>query len=46
VLNPAILDRVVGEFEAMDRGGCGLHEIRHGRLLGVHADFNVHPPRS
>lgn len=24
------------------RGG-GLHEIRQGGLLGVHADFNVHP---
>lgn len=24
------------------RGG-GLHEIRRGGLLGVHADFNVHP---
>jgi hypothetical protein len=100
LFNPAILDRVAGEFEAMDRGGWhhsqatyerkwstedprqmgpftsaliaqlnagpfvsfleeltgisglvpdphlrggGLHEIRHGGLLGVHADFNVHP---
>ena len=97
--NAAILDRVAGEIEAMDRGGwhhwratherkwstedrarwsiypaliaqlnagpfvsileeftCigglvpdpslrggGLDEIRHGGLLGVHADFNVHP---
>ena len=100
LFNPNILDRVAGEFEAMDRGGWhhsqatherkwstedprqmgpftsaliaqlnagpfvsfleeltgigglvpdphlrggGLHEIRHGGLLGVHADFNVHP---
>ena len=100
LFNPAILDRVAGEFEAMDRGGWhhsqatherkwstedpremgpftsaliaqlnagpfvsfleeltgiaglvpdphlrggGLHEIRHGGLLGVHADFNIHP---
>ena len=100
LFNPSILDRVVGEFEAMDRGGWhhsqatherkwstedprqmgpftsaliaqlnaglfvsfleeltgigglvpdphlrggGLHEIRPGGLLGVHADFNVHP---
>ena len=100
LFNPAILDRVADEFEAMDRGGWhhsqatherkwstedprqmgpftsaliaqlnagpfvsfleeltgigglvpdphlrggGLHEIRHGGLLGVHADFNVHP---
>jgi len=100
LFNPAILDRVASEFEAMDRGGwhhsqatherkwstedgrqmgpftsaliaqlnagpfvsfleeltCiaglvpdphlrggGLHEIRQGGLLGVHADFNVHP---
>ena len=100
LFNPAILDRVAGEFEAMDRGdwhhsqatherkwstehprhkgpftsaliaqlnagpfvsfleeltgigglvpdphlrGGGLHEIRPGGMLGVHADFNVHP---
>jgi hypothetical protein len=100
LFNAAILDRVLGEFEAMDRGGWhhsqatyerkwstedarqmgpftsaliaqlnsgpfvsfleeltgigglvpdphlrggGLHEIRRGGLLGVHADFNVHP---
>jgi Rps23 Pro-64 3,4-dihydroxylase Tpa1-like proline 4-hydroxylase len=100
LFNPAILDRVAGEFQAMDRGdwhhsqatherkwstedarqmgpftsalisqlnagpfvsfleeltgigglvpdphlrGGGLHEIRQGGLLGVHADFNVHP---
>jgi hypothetical protein len=100
LFNPSILDRVLGEFEAMDRGGWhhsqatheqkwstedarqmgpftaaliaqlnagpfvsfleeltgigslvpdphlrggGLHEIRRGGLLGVHADFNVHP---
>jgi 2-oxoglutarate-Fe(II)-dependent oxygenase superfamily protein len=100
LFNPSILDRVVGEFEAMERDGWhhsqapherkwstedahqmgpftsaliahlnagpfvsfleeltgigglvpdphlrggGLHEIRQGGLLGVHADFNVHP---
>ena len=100
MFNAGILDRVLGEFEAMDRGGWhhshatherkwstedprqlgpftsaliaqlnsgpfvrfleeltgidglvpdphlrggGLHEIRQGGLLGVHADFNVHP---
>jgi 2OG-Fe(II) oxygenase superfamily len=100
LFNPSILDRVVGEFEAMDRSGWhyseatherkwstedghqmgpftsaliaqlnagpfvsfleeltgigglvpdphlrggGLHEIRRGGLLAVHADFNVHP---
>ncbi|MGH9255242.1 MAG: 2OG-Fe(II) oxygenase [Vicinamibacterales bacterium] len=100
LFDPSILERVVDEFEAMDRGGWhhseaaherkwstedarqlgpftsaliaqlnagpfvsvleqltgigglvsdphlrggGLHEIRQGGLLGVHADFNVHP---
>jgi 2-oxoglutarate-Fe(II)-dependent oxygenase superfamily protein len=100
LFDPAILERVAAEFEAMDRGGWhhtdasherkwstddarrlgpftsaligqlngghfvsvleevtgitglvpdphlrggGLHEIRQGGLLGVHADFNVHP---
>ena len=100
LLHPSILDRVLDEFEAMDRGGWhhtagpherkwstndasqvgpftaaliaqlnagffvsfleeltgisglvpdphlrggGLHEIRQGGLLGVHADFNIHP---
>lgn len=100
VFNPSLLERVLEEFEAMQRGdwhhteapqerkwstesarqlgpmtsaliaqlnsgpfvgflesltgisglvpdphlrGGGLHEIRPGGLLGVHADFNVHP---
>jgi hypothetical protein len=100
LLHPSILERVLDEFEAMDRGGWhhtaapyerkgsiedvwrvgpfssaliaqlnagrfvnfleeltgirglvpdphlrggGLHEIRRGGLLGVHADFNIHP---
>lgn len=100
LLHPSILERVLDEFEAMDRGGWhvtaapherkwsiedawrvgpftsaliaqlnagrfinfleeltgirglvpdphlrggGLHEIRQGGLLGVHADFNIHP---
>jgi hypothetical protein len=100
VFNPSMLERVLDEFEAMQRGGWhhteasqerkwstedarqlgpftsaliaqlnsgpfvsflesltgiaglvpdphlrggGLHEIRPGGLLGVHADFNVHP---
>ena len=100
LLDPTMLDRVLGEFEAMKRGGWhhsaapqerkwstedarqmgpftaaliaqlnagpfvsfleeltgiaglvsdphlrggGLHEIREGGLLGVNADFNVHP---